>query len=388
MPTDTVGDRTPGGDRVELIDHHCHGIVAGALSRGDFELLMTESADPAPAGTTHFDTPLGLAIRRWCAPVLDLSPGCEPDDYLARRAELADEANRRLLRAAGIKTLLIETGYRADDILDPAGMGALAGADAFEVVRLEAVAEALAHDGVRPADYAEAFAETLAARTVAAMGLKSIVAYRGGFAFDPRPPALTDVEEAARRWVDDLDPTAARLNDPVLLRFGIWAGARVAAERGLPLQFHVGYGDPDITLHRTDPSLLTDLIRALGRDGVTVALLHCYPYHREAAYLAAVFPNVYCDVGLALNYTGAEAPRVLAEMMELAPFTKQLFSSDAFGLAELYYLGARQYRRALAAVLDGWAAAGDCGREDAQRIARLVGRDNASRIYPLECASA
>jgi hypothetical protein len=81
-------------------------------------------------------------------------------------------------------------------------------------------------------------------------------------------------------------------------------------------------------------------VRALGELAVDVVFLHCYPYHREAAYLAAVFPHVYFDVGLALHYTGPAAGQVLTEAMELAPFTKQLYSSDAFALAEFHYLGA------------------------------------------------
>ncbi|MEV7970456.1 amidohydrolase, partial [Sphaerisporangium sp. NPDC088356] len=53
-----------------LVDHHCHGVRRDELSRSQFEPLITEAGTPAPPGTTHFDTPVGTAIRRWCAPVL------------------------------------------------------------------------------------------------------------------------------------------------------------------------------------------------------------------------------------------------------------------------------------------------------------------------------
>jgi uncharacterized protein len=114
-----------------------------------------------------------------------------------------------------------------------------------------------------------------------------------------------------------------------------------------------------------------------------VVFLHCYPYHREAAYLAAVFPNVYFDVGQALNYTGPGAGRVLTEAMELAPFTKQLYSSDAFALAELHYLGALLFRRSLAAILGDWVRRDECSAAEADRIAELLCRANAHRIYTL-----
>ena len=69
-------------------------------------------------------------------------------------------------------------------------------------------------------------------------------------------------------------------------------------------------------------------------------LLHNYPYHRNAAYLAQVFDHVFMDLGLAVHNTGALSTAMLRETLELVPFGKLLFSSDAYGLAELYLLGA------------------------------------------------
>ena len=43
-------------------------------------------------------------------------------------------------------------------------------------------------------------------------------------------------------------------------------------DAGLPVQFHVGYGDADVDLHRCDPLLLTDLLRATEPAGVPVLL--------------------------------------------------------------------------------------------------------------------
>jgi predicted TIM-barrel fold metal-dependent hydrolase len=117
--------------------------------------------------------------------------------------------------------------------------------------------------------------------------------------------------------------------------------------------------------------------------GVPVMLLHCYPYHREAGYLAQAFDNVYCDVGLALNYVGARATAVLAESLELPPFAKVLYSSDGWGPAELHYLGAFLWRRAVHDVLGGWVASGDWSLADGARIATMMGSGNARRVYGL-----
>lgn len=371
--------------RLPLLDQHCHGVIQHDPSPAQVSALINEGGNPAAPGTTRWDSPVGLALRRHCAPILDLEPFAAPTDYLERRHELgAEEVNRRLLRAAGTAGLILDTGFRSQEIADPAAMARLAGVPTWEIVRLEAVAEAVIGSGVTAERYPTAFAEALAARLAHAVGLKSILAYRGGFAIDSSPPSDAEAVDAAGGWLRQIaDGQPIRLADPTLLRFGIWAGAELARDRRLPLQFHAGYGDPDLTLHLTNPSLLTDLFRRLGPLGVPVVLLHCYPYHREAAYLADVFPHVYVDLGLALTFAGASAGRIVAETMEVAPFTKQVYSSDGFGAAELHYLGARHFRAGLAQVLGGWLADGACTLDATVRIATLIASENARRIYPL-----
>jgi uncharacterized protein len=376
--------RTEEVDDLRLVDHHCHGLVKGDLDRAGFETLISESFHPAPEGTSHFDSPIGLAVRRWCGPVLGLDAFASPEDYVARRRELgAEEVARRFLRGAGLGALLIDTGYRSDEVHEPGAMGELSGAPAHRVVRLEAVAEAVAGTGVEATAYPSAFADALEEAARGAVGFKSIVAYRGGFGFDPDPPEDREVVRAAGEFLETAGAGSPRLADPVLLRYGIWTGARLARERGLPIQFHVGWGDPDLELHLTNPTLLTRLIRELADLGVNVALLHCYPFHRDAGYLAAMYPNVYFDVGSALHFLGPSSARLLGEAMEVAPFGKLLYSSDAFGVAEAYFLGSVLFRRALREVLDGWIGADHCDVATAERIAEAIGRGNALRIYPL-----
>jgi predicted TIM-barrel fold metal-dependent hydrolase len=357
-----------------LVDHHVHGAATAPLDVAALAAGLTESPFPAAPGTSYLDSQLGFAVRRWCAPVLDLQPHTDAGTYVARRRELGvAEVTRRLLAASGIGHFLVETGYRADEILGPAEMAAAAGARAAEVVRLEAVAEEVAARGTDAAGFADAFAAALHERVRTAVGLKSVMAYRYGFDFDPVPPTPAEVRAAAGRWLR----AGGRVEDPVLLRHLLWTGVGT----GLPLQFHVGLGDPDLTMHRTDPSLMTEFLR---RVDVPVLLLHCYPHHRTAGYLAAVFPHVYFDVGLAVNFTGARSRAVVAESLEVAPFGKVLFSSDAFGPPELHHLGALLWRRAMTAVLGEWVADGDWSAADAVRVAELVGAGNARRVYGLD----
>ena len=365
-----------------LIDHHVHGVVTADLDRPAFELLLTESPLPPAPGTSMFDSQLGFAVRRWCAPVLDLEPCAPAERYLERRAELgAAEVSRRLLTAAEVRRWLVDTGFQAEQLTTPRELAAISGTPASEVVRLEKVAEQVFRDGVGAAGFAGAFAAALADAPARAVGYKSVVAYRFGFGFEAARPGPGEVTRAAGRMLAaiEADP-GARLADPVLLRHLIWT----AVDTGRPLQFHVGFGDTDVRLHRSDPSLLHDFLLATQHTGTPIMLLHCYPYHRQAGYLANVFPHVYMDVGAILNHVGARSAQVLAEALELTPFHKMLYSSDAFGLPELHYLGAMGFRRDLARVAGGFVADGAWSAADADRVAELIGSLNAVRVYRLD----
>jgi predicted TIM-barrel fold metal-dependent hydrolase len=169
------------------------------------------------------------------------------------------------------------------------------------------------------------------------------------------------------------------LDDPTLVAHAVWC----CVPLGLPLQVHTGFGDSDLTLHRSDPSRLTPLLRALPA-GPPVVLLHCYPFHRQAGYLASVFPQVALDVSLAVNHVGPRASVVLAETLELAPFGSVLYASDGFGLAELHHLGAVLFRDALGRLLDKWLAEDVLSLPDARRFAEMIAAGNARRVYRLE----
>lgn len=386
MPTSTEPISTDRGvadwvAALPLIDHHVHGVVPGDVDRSSFEELITES-DRGPAqGTTVFDSQLGFAVRRWCAPILDLEPFADPDDYLRRRGQLgAAEVNRRLLRAAGFEALLLDTGHLPELILAPDQMADAAGARALEVVRLEAVVEDLARTDVAPGSLRAAMAAELRRRMVGAVGVKTIAAYRIQLDFDPGRPTPEQVDEAAADWLAAVRPGGrVRLDHPVLIREMIWN----AVDLGTAIQFHIGFGDPDVDLHRVNPLCLTGFLRLTRDSGARVMLLHCYPFHREAGYLAHVFEHVYCDVGLAINYVGSQSEQVIAESLELTPFTKALFSSDAFGAAELHYLGAHLFRRGLTRCLHRWAGQDGWPAAEQRRVAELIGRRNAIRGYRL-----
>ena len=361
-----------------LVDHHCHGVLVRDADEVTLASMLTEGAG-WPGGSV-FDSRAGFAFRRLCPPVLGLAPHAELRDYVARRSELgAAEVTKRFLSLAGVSVLCVDTGFPPEPLTSPAELGELAGATAHEIVRLERVAEDVVAAGVGADGFADAVRSALATRTARAVGVKSIAAYRTGLDLNPERPSDVEVRAAAGRWLASVPSGPPRLADGTLQRFLIWCGVDLR----LPVQFHAGYGDSDVDLHRCNPLLLTPLLRAIQPTGVPVMLLHNYPYHREAGYLAQVFPHVYVDAGLATHNLGTRAPALLAEALELAPYGKFLYSSDAFGLPELYYLGAALFRDALSAFLRAGLDEDLYPERTVARLARMLCADNAKRAYQL-----
>ncbi|WP_411106146.1 amidohydrolase family protein [Streptomyces sp. cmx-4-9] len=368
-----------------LVDQHCHGVLRTELGLGTFEAQLVRSAGPPAAGTTLFDTQTGFAVRRWCPPLLGLEPHCAPARYLARRRELgAAESARRLLRGSGVAAYLVDAGAPGEELTGPKELSLAADAEAFEVVRLEPLAEQVADTSGTVA----AFLANLAGAVYAAAG--AAVAFTVGSgtgraaapALAAEPPGPGEVRGAAGRWLARR-PRGGALRDPVLLRHLLWS----AVASGLPLQLHTGPALPGMPPDPAGPALLVDFLRATEGLGTRVVLLGRHPYpgdHREAARLAAAFPHVHADVGAALGQTGSGAAGALAELLELAPFGKLLFSSGGARLPELHAVGALVFREALGRVLGGWVADGAWSWRDADRVAGLLAAGNARRVYRLD----
>jgi hypothetical protein len=104
-------------------------------------------------------------------------------------------------------------------------------------------------------------------------------------------------------------------------------------------------------------------------------LLHCYPFVREAGWLAHVYGNVWFDLSLTIPHVSRPA-EVLREALELAPASKLLYASDAARTPELYLLAATWWREALAEVLMETLPTAA-----AEMAGRMILRDNALGLY-------
>ncbi len=293
------------------------------------------------------------AIRE-LADLFELEP--EETAVYDYRAEAAPaEYATKLLRSTGTDWLLVDDGFPApDESIGWQELGALAGCRALPVLRIERVGEELG-------DLEAVQGEVAAARANGFAGLKTIAAYRGGLEL----ASLPDASDGVR-----LEGAAMRENLLAALE------ANEATGAPLPVQVHTGFGDSDLFLPRVDPSYLKPLVERF-RETVFV-LLHCYPFVREAGWLAHVYANVFLDVSLTIPHVARPAEAV-REALELAPVSKLLYASDAARTPELYYLAAKWWREALAEVL-----AEGLELPEAAESGRRILRDNAVSLYGLD----
>ena len=313
-------------DHVALVDHHAHGILYARPSLDEFRGLFSESPDPRQ--WPHVAT--GVTYRR---AIRELAAffGCEPTEEAVYRYRLdsdRDDYASLLLRATNTELLLVDDGFPAPGEGTPwEELGALAGCEAQPVLRIET------HE---PEDIA-------GAREAGFVALKTIAAYRGG-----------------------LD----RIAEPVLAAFEV----NEATGEPLPVQVHCGFGDSDLWLARADPSHLKPVLERFTE--TRFVLLHCYPFVREAGWLAHVYGHVWFDLSLTIPHVSRPA-EMLRQALELAPVSKLLYASDAARTPELYYLAAKWWREALGEVLPKLLG------DDAEEAAKRILRENALAVYAL-----
>jgi predicted TIM-barrel fold metal-dependent hydrolase len=367
---------------IPLYDHHAHALFREAVwQRAPLEPYFSEASDPELLARFGRDN---LHFRRG---IRDLAAfyGCVPtvDAVLEarRRADYPDLA-RRMFAEARIAHWLIDDGLWAGELLSVADCAAMVpGVPVRRIVRLEVELAGMVEQHDRASSLLAAFAERLEALAPQVAAFKSIAAYRTGL--DLGQPAPAEVERAFSAVRRAVAPgRTPRLAAKPLLDAMLWAVLPVAAATRTPVQFHTGFGDPDLDLRLANPLHLRPLFEATVLRGLRVVCLHCYPYVREAGYLASVYPGAYVDLGLTVPYASVHAMRTsLHEAMHLAPITKVLLSTDAQRTPETFWLAARWGRRVFAQVLEAAAGDGDLSADEAEWAASRILFDNAAELY-------
>jgi hypothetical protein len=368
---------------IPIIDVHCHSLLRQQPADDDaFRNHLTESYYPEVARDDVPYTPTYHVMLHELAGLLDCEPTPEAV-HAARRERGLAWLTGEIVRRGDFRTWLIDTGYGTDTTFSLDELRGLAPCRIEEIVRLEPLIERLilessGFDGFVD-DYRAAISD-LRARGI--FGLKSVIAYRSGLELEPVDRetaawAFVSVHEAAKR------DGRLRIDSKPLLDHLVLIAVEEAARQGIPIQFHTGLGDPDLDLTRVDPAALRPIFADRYRAAPIVLLHTGYPYVRSLAYLAAMFPNVFADMGEAILFATGEATGIYRELLGLAPASKLLFSTDASLVPELYWLGARVGRRALGRILDEHVADGTIDERTALDWAERILWRNAERVYGL-----
>ena len=380
-------DLTAAIARIPFEDHHVHQPNKGrhALTPGEFRRPFTEASLSA-VWERQIQTTIAY---RWLIRELATLLGVAPDEaavLAARNGASENEYHRLLADHANLGASYADDLFDLGKCFDVQEWSALLGRPVYRLLRIETFVE-LGYPACPTLTDALArlTAEIAAAPERGIVGLKSIAAYRSGLAI--AAPSTAQRRRAAVAYTQLRDRAlrggSGRLADKDLVDTLVWTAVEAAVPQRLPLQFHVALGDDDIVLAQNDPSLLRALLAHRPFHDVPIVLLHCYPYHRHAAYLASVYAHVYVDLGLAIPLVGPGADRVLAETLELTPTNQLLASTDGHMTPEFQWFGVLVWRWALARVLGDYREARIVGEDEALAIASDILRENALRLYPL-----
>jgi hypothetical protein len=385
---------------ISAIDNHCHLPLKLPPPRTAAELarFFTEATDPE---TLANHTPHSLFFRRAITDLIGLlnvtdplpdGPAGKVEEVLARRATYSGEEWFKLVvEKANLRAILFDTGYpRTGSWTVEEAQATLQHLSrpvtAHTILRLERVVEDLVSSSATYSQLEEQFRVTLRqARSKGVVGLKSIIAYRTGLAVELNSGLAEEVQAGFRQLKNEADRTAApvRVADKALLDHLLTVALEEAAREELPVQFHCGFGDRDADPILSNPALLRPVLEEARFQKAPVVLLHCYPYVQEAAYLASVYPQVYLDLSLASPLVFYGGGAALEDALGLAPTTKILYGSDAWGVPDIIYLGSLHTRQRLGHLLEDWIKRGWLGEQEARQVAEDLLANNARRLYRL-----
>jgi hypothetical protein len=365
---------------IPIVDHHAHSLLraeATATPAG-FQQWFTESTDPE-IHARH--VPHSLFFRtglRWLAELAGCGPALEA--FLAARAAQPYKAwTRRLFEAANISIMLCDYGYQGADSYAHAELQALLPCRIEPILRLETLAQELIGQHETFDQMLEAFVDRVSrARADGYVSLKSIIAYRTGLDIRPteRAEAATafgPLKEEARR------AGRVRLASKPMCDYLVNVALEQAEAQELPFQFHTGFGDSDADLRVANPLHLRSVIE---RTTCPLVLLHAgWPFYREIAHLAAIYPNAWLDLSLAIPFATTGIPAMLRDVLGMAPFSKIMFATDAFVMPEIFWLAARWGRWGLGRVLDELIAEGFLSAAEAETEAAAILGENAKSLY-------
>jgi uncharacterized protein len=381
-------------DAVPVIDTHCHPFPPSQSTISAQQLRDAISVSLRGEASPDNDSMLlGRMMTRSLARLLGTEPTWEA--VVAARNERAGADllgyHRTLFADANIALLMIDPGYPLTYIApdDFAGVVPCPVVEGYRIERFFGSAGGL--DSVYGGgmyrtlpDLVEAFRATLDAEA-AKPGLrffKSVIAYRSGLAI-----RKVSVQEALAAFAGR--PAPGSPEEKTINDYLFWEAALKAREHDLPFQVHTGHTSHINVWPNTNPILLTPLLNQPEMQEVRFVLVHGgYPYCTEAGYLTSVYPQVALDLSLMIPWSSIGVARRIEETLESAPTRKVMYGSDGIMVPELFWISARNVRRALGRVLDRLIDEDVLDAAEALEVGRDILYRNAERVYGVKRVAA
>ncbi|HZW58037.1 MAG TPA: amidohydrolase family protein [Nitrososphaerales archaeon] len=223
------------------------------------------------------------------------------------------------------------------------------------------------------------------------VGMKSMIAYGGirrGTGLDIGNPSESLVAQEFAAYKD----SGGKIENHKIKNLEDFFTRR-ALERcitlDVPMEFHTGIGDLDVITDKCNPMLLGSLLKDENLRKAKVILLHgSYPYTAEAGWMAHFFPNVYLDASILFFTHRRAAARKVEEALEMAPYSKLLYSSDGGVLPETHWFGAISAKRSMEIALQNLIEAETVSEKEAMELGERFFHKNAEKLFRLEPLSS
>jgi len=365
-----------------FIDHHAHSILKGHLQLDAIAFRQCFS-ETRSIGQLENHAAFSIHYIDMLHRLGEYTSTSSEDGALEYRARQPESAYlNELWDDVAMGGLIIDDGFHPAEMMGLPQLSSLCGRPVYRCVRIESVLEECLRKAGSFTELSRLFHKSLDDRgPVRTVALKSIAAYRGGLELDAvsAQEAHSDFDNVKAH----MKSRGARITRGKLYHYFLMEAFEFAASKNLPVQLHAGIGDDDEDLRQSNPLCFRRILHSQTFVKTNFVFLHCYPFVAEAAYLAALYSNVYMDLSLAVSLVSPMAENMISTALAGAPSTKLLAGSDGHGIPETHWYGALCWKRALENVLNRFEQDGFVDEEEAQDIGARVLHENARNLYAL-----
>lgn len=356
--------------RLAVIDTHAHLFDIDYQPRDLSEILTLSLENPPPEQRRQ------TLIYKWFIRELSTYLECKPQQSSIEEARAERIKNdyagyiKALFLNAGIEGLVVDVGYQPATV-NLTIFTKLSPVKVKYLFRIETALDKIWQERKPFLKALEQFDEALevAMNMPDFIGLKSIIGYRTGLAV-----RIVQESEAKSAYESGDEKT---VRDFFLLR-----ALSFCRSNNLPIQLHTSFGESNNNLILNNPLLLKELLDDKEVKQQKIVLVHGgYPYTFEAGYLCAMYPNLFCDVSEFVPLVPLGMNKGLADLLDMCPFNKIMYGSDAFIIPEFNWFAAVVFKRKLKAVLNDIISQGILEDDDAEAVAMMITHKNAKSFY-------